>query len=110
MIGYILFDRDWKMKMKQTILYLLAVCIMLTSCNNIKKTLMTTPEAIDAPIDITIDITKDKDCPEEYRPELDPSKDFGERLTFATTITVFALVAVPLVLLSYWASPDSQPQ
>jgi hypothetical protein len=64
---------------------------------------MTTPEAIDAPIDITI--TKDKDCPEEYRPELDPSKDFGERKTFAATIAIFALVAVPLALLSYWVSP-----
>ncbi len=92
--------------MKQTILYLLAVCIMLTSCNNMKKTLMTTPEAIDAPIDITI--TKDKDCPEEYHPELGPSKDFSEGLI--TTIAIFALVAVPLALLSYWASPDSQPQ
>jgi hypothetical protein len=37
---------------------------MLTSCNNIKKTLMTTAEATAVPIDIT----KDKDCPEEYHP------------------------------------------
>ncbi len=60
---------------------------------------MTTPEAIDAPIDITIDITKDKDCPEEYHPELGPSKDFGDRP-----------IASLALLLSYLASPDSQPQ
>ncbi len=91
--------------MKQTILTILAVCIMLTSCNNIKKTLMTTPEAIDAPIDIT----KDKDCPEEYHPELGPSKDFGDRPI--TTITPFVVVVASLaLLLSYLASPDSQPQ
>ncbi len=95
--------------MKKTILTILAVCIMLTSCNNIKKTLMTTPEAIDAPIDITIDITKDKDCPEEYHPELGPSKDFGDRPI--TTIAPFVVVVASLaLLLSYLASPDSQPQ
>ncbi len=90
--------------MKQTILTILAVCIMLTSCNNIKKTLMTTAEATAVPTDIT----KDKDCPEEYHPELGPDQDFGEGPI--TTIATFALVAVPLALLLYWISPDSQPQ
>jgi hypothetical protein len=78
---------------------------MLTSCNNIKKTLITTPEVIVIPMDITKDKTKGR--PEEHHhPELSPSKDFG--MGPIAMIAAFSLVAVPLALLSYWASPDSQ--
>jgi hypothetical protein len=70
---------------------------------------MTTAEATAAKATaVPTDITKDKDCPEEYHPDLGPDQDFGEGPI--TTIATFALVAIPLALLSYWASPDSQPQ